>query len=84
MYLNSIKSFFPNDDLFNFNYGQTLVQLEQFEEALTVLEGIDNPDFTNELAYQLALCKAFLVDIGTGLSLRTFLPSNTTKILAVL
>jgi intraflagellar transport protein 56 len=56
--LNSIKNFFSNDDLFNFNYGQTLVQLENFAEAEPVLEGITSSEFTNELAYQLALARA--------------------------
>ncbi|KAI6183734.1 Tetratricopeptide repeat protein 26 [Aphelenchoides bicaudatus] len=60
VYLNSIKSFFSNDDLFNFNYGQALVQLENFVGAEQVLESISNSDFINELAYQLALARAYI------------------------
>jgi intraflagellar transport protein 56 len=58
VYLNSIKAFFTQDDTFNYNYGQTLVQLENYAEAEQALESITNPDFTGELCYQLSLARA--------------------------
>lgn len=33
LYLNSIKSYFYNDDVFNFNYGQAKCAQNNFKEA---------------------------------------------------
>ncbi|KAI6172348.1 Tetratricopeptide repeat protein 26 [Aphelenchoides besseyi] len=60
VYLNSIKTFFVNDELFAYNYGQALVQMESFEEAESVLASITNSDLTNELCYQLSLARAYI------------------------
>ncbi|KAI6197269.1 Tetratricopeptide repeat protein 26 [Aphelenchoides besseyi] len=60
VYLNSIKAFFVNDELFAYNYGQALVQMESFEEAEGVLTSITNSDLTNELCYQLSLARAYI------------------------
>jgi hypothetical protein len=77
VYLNSIKSFFVNDDLFNFNYGQTLVQLENFTEAEQVLESITNAEFTDELPYQLSLARA--CKIIKSETFHIFKTSKTTR-----
>ena len=37
VYLNSIKSYFYNDDTFNFNYGQAQAAVGSFKEAEQVL-----------------------------------------------
>ncbi|KAI6218347.1 Tetratricopeptide repeat protein 26 [Aphelenchoides fujianensis] len=60
IYLNSIKAFFEKDDLFNYNYGQALVQMESFAEGEEILASITNPDFTNELCYQLSYARALI------------------------
>ncbi|KAI6182027.1 Tetratricopeptide repeat protein 26 [Aphelenchoides fujianensis] len=60
IYLNSIKAFFEKDDLFNYNYGQALVQMENFAEGEEILASITNPEFTNELCYQLSFARALI------------------------
>jgi len=36
VYLNSIKSYFYNDDIFNYNYGQAQAAVGSFKEAQQV------------------------------------------------
>lgn len=58
VYMKSIESFFPNDDLFNFNYGQALVQTGDFQRAEEVLRCVKDNQFVYEPAYLQALTRA--------------------------
>lgn len=42
VYLNSIRSFFSNDDIFNYNYAQAKVASGYFKEAEELLIQIHN------------------------------------------
>uniref|UniRef100_A0A914C3E8 Intraflagellar transport protein 56 n=1 Tax=Acrobeloides nanus TaxID=290746 RepID=A0A914C3E8_9BILA len=60
VYLSSIKAYFPNDDVFNFNYGQTLLFCENYEEAEATLLLVTGHQITSLLTYQLCLLRAYI------------------------
>lgn len=57
IYLNSIKGYFYNDDIFNYNFAQTKVALGSYEEAEELLLLIQNEKYKTEYAYLSHLAK---------------------------
>ena len=51
VYLNSIKSYFYNDDAFNFNYGQAKASVGNFQEAEEIFLNIANEKIKNDYTY---------------------------------
>ena len=57
LYLSSIKSYFYNDDTFNFNYGQAKYSIGNFKEAEETLLLIKSDLITNDPTYILILIR---------------------------
>ena len=51
LYLNSIKSYYYNDDTFNFNYGQAKASVGNFQEAEEIFLNIANEKIKNDYTY---------------------------------
>lgn len=65
LYLSSIKSYFYNDDAFNFNYGQAKMMIHCFKEAEEAFLMIENENLKKDLVYICCLtrcCKLFIMD----------------------
>eukprot|EP00804_Cyclotella_cryptica_P000538 CCRYP_009952-RA/>CCRYP_009952-RA protein AED:0.13 eAED:0.13 QI:0/0.5/0/1/1/1/3/0/555 len=56
----SIKSYFGNDDPFNWNYGMALAASGKFDEALEVLQTVSHESFKRDLAYVLWMAKCWV------------------------
>lgn len=70
IYLNSIKTYFPNIDNFNFNYAQAQVATGHYKEAEEAFLAVRNERYRNDFAYTslLAYCcklpKKFLIVVN--------------------
>jgi intraflagellar transport protein 56 len=63
LYLSSIKSYFYNDDTFNFNFGQAKAATANFREAEEVLLLVRQERLTNDYVYVswLARCRKYTI-----------------------
>uniref|UniRef100_A0A0N4ZA36 Delta-like protein n=1 Tax=Parastrongyloides trichosuri TaxID=131310 RepID=A0A0N4ZA36_PARTI len=59
LYLNSIKSFFVEDNIFNFNFGQALMGNNEFKEADEALRFVKG-DLTDSSTYQYCMLKCLI------------------------
>ncbi|EPZ32299.1 TPR-like protein [Rozella allomycis CSF55] len=57
IYLNSIKTYFANDDVFLYNFAQAKTALHEYQEAEEALLLIQNEKFKNEYTYISHLSK---------------------------
>ncbi|XP_030025017.1 intraflagellar transport protein 56 isoform X2 [Manduca sexta] len=62
VYLNSIKSFFDNDDTFNFNYAQAKVATGFYREAEERLLAIQDENIRNSFTYLACLCRCHVMN----------------------
>ncbi|XP_052759526.1 intraflagellar transport protein 56 isoform X1 [Galleria mellonella] len=62
VYLNSIKSFFVNDDTFNFNYAQAKVATGFYREAEECLLGIQDESIRGSFTYLACLCRCHVMN----------------------
>uniref|UniRef100_A0A914I0P0 Intraflagellar transport protein 56 n=1 Tax=Globodera rostochiensis TaxID=31243 RepID=A0A914I0P0_GLORO len=62
VYLDSIKTFFANDDTFNFNYGQTQLLCENFAEAQDALRLITGHNLISNLTHCLCIARAYIAN----------------------
>ncbi|KAL0271923.1 UNVERIFIED_CONTAM: hypothetical protein PYX00_005071 [Menopon gallinae] len=62
LYLSSIKSYFFNNDSFNFNFAQAQVAMGSFAEAEETLLLIQNEKLKNEYCYVTHLCRCFIMN----------------------
>ncbi|XP_041978697.1 intraflagellar transport protein 56 isoform X2 [Aricia agestis] len=62
VYLNSIKSFFINDDTFNFNYAQAKVATGLYREAEESLLGVRDEAITGSFTYLACLCRCHVMN----------------------
>uniref|UniRef100_A0A8R1TIZ8 TPR_REGION domain-containing protein n=1 Tax=Onchocerca volvulus TaxID=6282 RepID=A0A8R1TIZ8_ONCVO len=60
VYLNSIKTYFHDDDTFNFNIGQALLACNKSAEAEANLLLIVDEELRNKPAYFLSLARAYI------------------------
>ena len=61
-YLSSIKSYFFNDDHFNFNFSQAQVALGSFAEAEETLLLIQSEKLRNDYCYISHLCRCYIMN----------------------
>ncbi len=63
LYLESIKSYFFADDMFNFNYGQAKLGLGEYAEACEAFLEVKNERLTSKYDYisQLSKCCEFIL-----------------------
>ena len=57
LYLSSIKSYFYNDDTFNFNYGQVKMLTHSFKEAEEAFLLIESEKIKSDLVYLCCLTR---------------------------
>ncbi|GBP75196.1 Intraflagellar transport protein 56 [Eumeta japonica] len=62
VYLNSIKSFFVNDDTFNFNYAQAKVATGCYREAAEFLMNIQDESVRSGYTYLACLCRCHVMN----------------------
>ncbi|CAG9786321.1 unnamed protein product [Diatraea saccharalis] len=62
VYLNSIKSFFVNDDTFNFNYAQAKVATGFYREAEESLLSIQDEGIRSSFTYLACLCRCHVMN----------------------
>lgn len=60
VYLNSIRSFFINDDTFNFNYAQAKVATGYFKEAEELLMQIHSLSIRNDHTFSMILARCHI------------------------
>lgn len=62
IYLKSIKSFFEDDDDFNWNYGITCAAVNDFKEAEDALVKIKSERYRLEYTYISWMTKVFIMN----------------------
>ncbi|XP_063619021.1 intraflagellar transport protein 56 [Cydia splendana] len=62
VYLNSIKSFFVNDDTFNFNYAQAKVAAGLYREGEECLLAIQDDAMRSSFTYLACLCRCHIMN----------------------
>ncbi|XP_070378866.1 intraflagellar transport protein 56 isoform X1 [Dermacentor albipictus] len=62
LYLNSIKSYFYNDDTFNFNYAQAKAATRNFKEAEEVFLMIQSDKIKSSYIYQSWLTRCYIMN----------------------
>uniref|UniRef100_A0A673HVD3 Intraflagellar transport protein 56 n=1 Tax=Sinocyclocheilus rhinocerous TaxID=307959 RepID=A0A673HVD3_9TELE len=62
IYLNSVKSYFYNDDMFNFNYAQAKAALGNYREAEEVFLLIQNEKIKNDYVYLSWLARCYIMN----------------------
>lgn len=77
VYLNSIKSYFHNNDTFNFNYGQAKASLSQFKEAEEAFLLIQSDKIKAEYTYLSWLTRCFIMNKKPRLAWELYLKMDT-------
>merc|ERR1719384_2713537 len=62
IYLESIKQYMYNCDIFNFNYGVALCQQGSFQQAEDALLTIQNPELKNHYCYISHLARCYIMN----------------------
>ena len=62
LYLNSIKSYYYNDDVFNFDYGQAKAAVGNYQEAEEIFLNITNEKLKIDYAYLSWLARCFIMN----------------------
>lgn len=78
IYLNSIKSYFYNDDVFNFNYGQALASTSQWKEAEEAFLLVTNDKFKSDYSYLSWLARCHIMNRKPRLSWELYLKMETS------
>ncbi|KAJ3188291.1 Intraflagellar transport protein 56 [Gaertneriomyces sp. JEL0708] len=79
IYLNSIKSYFYNDDTFNFNFAQAKVATGTYDEAEEILLSINNEKFRNDYAYLSHLTRCYIMNKKPRLAWELYLKMETSS-----
>ncbi|XP_074648294.1 intraflagellar transport protein 56-like isoform X2 [Tubulanus polymorphus] len=78
IYLNSIKSYFYNDDTFNFNYAQAKAAVGNFKEAEEVFLLIQSDKIKNDYTYLSWLARCYIMNRKARLSWELYLKMETS------
>mmetsp|Transcript_38089 Transcript_38089/g.84856 ORF Transcript_38089/g.84856 Transcript_38089/m.84856 type:complete len:556 (+) Transcript_38089:159-1826(+) len=62
VFLQSIKSYFPNDDDFNWNYGISNAAVGKYKEAEETLASIQNEKYRTEYCYRSWLARCYIMN----------------------
>uniref|UniRef100_A0A1I7ZQK1 TPR_REGION domain-containing protein n=1 Tax=Steinernema glaseri TaxID=37863 RepID=A0A1I7ZQK1_9BILA len=62
VYLDSIKDYFKDDSLFNFNYGQAQLCCSNYEEAERRLAAVTDDDITADPVFMQSLARAYIMN----------------------
>ncbi|GAB6027083.1 Intraflagellar transport protein 56 [Chamberlinius hualienensis] len=78
LYLNSIKSYFYNDDTFNFNYGQAKAAVGNYKEAEEVLLLIQSDKIKSDYIYLSWLARCHIMNRKARLAWELYLKMETS------
>ena len=78
LYLNSIKSYYYNDDTFNYNYGQAKAAVGNFKEAEEIFLQIQNDKLQNDYAYLSWLGRCYIMNGKARLAWELYLKMETS------
>ncbi|CAD5118878.1 DgyrCDS7551 [Dimorphilus gyrociliatus] len=79
IYLNSVKSYFYNDDLFNYNYAQAKAAVGNFKEAEEVFLLITNEKIKSEYTYLSWLARCYIMNRKARLAWELYLKMETSS-----
>ncbi|ESO00852.1 hypothetical protein HELRODRAFT_112981 [Helobdella robusta] len=78
IYLNSIKSYFYNDDVFNFNYGQANAALGQYKEAEEAFLMVQSDKIKRSYIFLSWLARCFIMNRKPRLAWELYLKMETS------
>jgi len=78
IYLNSIKSYFYNDDFFNFDYAQAKAAVGNFKEAEEIFSLIQNEKMKNDYTYLSWLARTYIMNRKARLAWELYLKMETS------
>ncbi|XP_013785950.1 intraflagellar transport protein 56-like, partial [Limulus polyphemus] len=78
LYLNSIKSYFYNDDTFSFNYAQAKAATGNFKEAEEIFLSIQNEKIKNDYIYLSWLARCYIMNRKGRLAWELYLKMETS------
>ncbi|KAK4473192.1 hypothetical protein MN116_004369 [Schistosoma mekongi] len=78
IYLNSIKSYFYNDDIFNFNYAQAKAAVGAYKEAKEVFLLIQSEQIRSEYTYLSWLARCYIMTKQARLAWELYLKMETS------
>ncbi|XP_077980438.1 intraflagellar transport protein 56-like [Glandiceps talaboti] len=78
IYLNSIKSYFYNDDLFNFNYAQSKASVGNYKEAEEIFMLIQSEKVKNDYIYLSWLARCYIMNRKARLAWELYLKMETS------
>ncbi|KAK7112857.1 intraflagellar transport protein 56-like isoform X2 [Littorina saxatilis] len=78
IYLNSIKSYFYNDDNFNFNYAQAKAAVGNFKESEEVALLIQSDKLKSDYTYLSWLARAYIMNRKARLAWELYLKMETS------
>jgi intraflagellar transport protein 56 len=79
IYLDSIKSYFYNDDTFNFDYGQCLASLARWKDAEEAFLLIQSDRIKGEYTYLAWLARCYIMNRKSRLAWELYLKMETSS-----
>jgi len=79
IYLDSIKSYFYNDDTFNFDYGQCLASLSRWKDAEEAFLLIQSDRIKSEYTYLAWLARCYVMNRKSRLAWELYLKMDTSS-----
>lgn len=79
IYLDSIKSYFYNDDTFNFNYGQALASCSKWKEAEEAFLLIQSEELRDDFHYLSWLARCYIMNRKPRLAWELYLKMETSS-----
>merc|ERR1711959_197317 len=79
VYLKSIKTYFANDDDFNWNYGIACAAAEDYKEGKEALLLIQNEKYRADFCYLSWLARCYIMSNDPGLAWETYVRTDNTS-----